>query len=209
MYFGVLDFTSPASFLSCWQLFGGLVWILVASSNVPVPLLQGWVMFVSLTAFVISSSYLALLITGLADRINTDWNCLVSWRKSPSFQLSDTNSHPQPLLHRSVCFEHHLGEHIHTQAHKRINLHEAPFFGWLCLIVLPRQQRPLLGECKSVTGDYLWWFLQCQPSDEVKTRLCPTPLQDSTVVYDRCCRMNSFTSCSKRKTDSPLSEHLN
>ncbi|XP_017265346.1 protein MAL2 [Kryptolebias marmoratus] len=57
-------------------LFGSLVWILVASSNVPVPLLQGWVMFVSVTAFVLSSSYLTLLVTGLADRINTDWNFL-------------------------------------------------------------------------------------------------------------------------------------
>ncbi|XP_054639018.1 protein MAL2 [Dunckerocampus dactyliophorus] len=57
-------------------LFGGLVWILVASSNVPVPLLQGWVMFVSVTAFFLSSAYLTLLITGLADRINTDWNFL-------------------------------------------------------------------------------------------------------------------------------------
>nr|XP_020464033.1 protein MAL2 [Monopterus albus] len=57
-------------------LFGGLVWILVASSNVPVPLLQGWVMFVSVTTFFLSSAYLALLITGLADRINTDWNFL-------------------------------------------------------------------------------------------------------------------------------------
>ncbi|KAM6909841.1 protein MAL2 [Xenentodon cancila] len=57
-------------------LFGGLVWILVASSNVPVPLLQGWVMFVSVTTFILSSTYLALLITGLAERINTDWNFL-------------------------------------------------------------------------------------------------------------------------------------
>ncbi|XP_012738345.2 protein MAL2 [Fundulus heteroclitus] len=57
-------------------LFGGLVWILVASSNVPVPLLQGWVMFVSLTTFFLSTTYLTLLITGLADRINTDWNFL-------------------------------------------------------------------------------------------------------------------------------------
>ncbi|KAF7226060.1 protein MAL2 isoform X2 [Nothobranchius furzeri] len=57
-------------------LFGCLVWILVASSNVPVPLLQGWVMFVSVTTFLLSSFYLTLLITGLADRINTDWNFL-------------------------------------------------------------------------------------------------------------------------------------
>lgn len=62
------------------QLFGGLVWILVASSNVPVPLLQGWVMFVSIITFVLSSAYLTLLTTGLADRINTDWNFLVSGR---------------------------------------------------------------------------------------------------------------------------------
>ncbi|MEQ2186483.1 Alpha-glucosidase, partial [Goodea atripinnis] len=61
-------------------LFGALVWILVASSNVPVPLLQGWVMFVSVTTFFLSSFYLTLLITGLADRINTDWNFLVSCR---------------------------------------------------------------------------------------------------------------------------------
>ncbi|XP_030014896.1 protein MAL2 [Sphaeramia orbicularis] len=63
--------------LVCLEIiFGGLVWILVASSNVPVPLLQGWVMFVSLTTFFLSSAYLTLLITGLADRINTDWNAL-------------------------------------------------------------------------------------------------------------------------------------
>ncbi|XP_060937280.1 protein MAL2 [Limanda limanda] len=57
-------------------LFGGLVWILVASSNVPVPLLQGWVMAVSVTTFFLSSAYLVILVTGLADRINTDWNFL-------------------------------------------------------------------------------------------------------------------------------------
>ncbi|KAM4579853.1 protein MAL2 [Odontesthes bonariensis] len=63
--------------LVCLEIFfGGLVWILVASSNVPVPLLQGWVMFVSVTAFFVSSAYLTLLVTGLADRITTDWNFL-------------------------------------------------------------------------------------------------------------------------------------
>ncbi|XP_059196222.1 protein MAL2 [Centropristis striata] len=63
--------------LVCVEIvFGGLVWILVAASNVPVPLLQGWVMFVSLFFFVLSTAYLTLLVTGLADRINTDWNSL-------------------------------------------------------------------------------------------------------------------------------------
>lgn len=63
--------------LICLEIFfGGLVWILVASSAVAVPLLQGWVMFVSVTTFLFSSAYLAFLITGLADRITTDWNFL-------------------------------------------------------------------------------------------------------------------------------------
>ncbi|KAM4633644.1 protein MAL2 [Polymixia lowei] len=68
--------TYSGALISLEIVFGGLVWILVASSNVPVPLLQGWVMFVSVTTFFLSSTYLALFITGLADRINTDWNFL-------------------------------------------------------------------------------------------------------------------------------------
>lgn len=68
--------TYSGALISLEILFGALVWILVASSNVPVPLLQGWVMFVSVTAFFLSSAYLALLITGLADRVNVDWNVL-------------------------------------------------------------------------------------------------------------------------------------
>ncbi|XP_068591405.1 protein MAL2 [Cebidichthys violaceus] len=74
---GLEIFRTYSGALICVEiLFGGLVWILVASSNVPVPLLQGWVMFVSLTAFFLSSAYLSLFVTGLADRINTDWNVL-------------------------------------------------------------------------------------------------------------------------------------
>lgn len=116
------------------KLFGGLVWILVASSNVPVPLLQGWVMFVSLTTFFISSAYLILLITGFADRINTDWDSLVSFRQSPSVQshwqnntYSYTNKlKPDHLINliqtftrNSLgCFEHHW---------VCVDLHKAPF----------------------------------------------------------------------------------
>ncbi|KPP62246.1 protein MAL2-like [Scleropages formosus] len=63
--------------LACLEIFfGGLVWILVASANVPVPLLQGWVMFVSVSTFVFSSAYLAVFLLGLVDRIDTDWNFL-------------------------------------------------------------------------------------------------------------------------------------
>ncbi|XP_067093894.1 protein MAL2 isoform X1 [Osmerus mordax] len=63
--------------LICLEIvFGGLVWILVASSNVPVPLLQGWVMFVSVTMFFFSSVYLAVFLLGVADKVQTDWNFL-------------------------------------------------------------------------------------------------------------------------------------
>ncbi|XP_078072620.1 protein MAL2 [Mustelus asterias] len=55
-------------------LFGGLVWILVAASNVPVPLMQGWVMFVAVTMFLCSTLYLSVYLCGLAERLDTDWN---------------------------------------------------------------------------------------------------------------------------------------
>ncbi|NXV24115.1 MAL protein, partial [Cepphus grylle] len=45
-------------------VFGGLVWILVASSKVPSPMLQGWVMFVSVFCFVMSTALLCLYICG-------------------------------------------------------------------------------------------------------------------------------------------------
>ncbi|XP_061206346.1 myelin and lymphocyte protein isoform X3 [Neopsephotus bourkii] len=44
------------------KIFGGLVWILVASSKVPFPILQGWVMFVSVFCFVMSTMLLCLYI---------------------------------------------------------------------------------------------------------------------------------------------------
>ncbi|XP_078396279.1 protein MAL2 [Cetorhinus maximus] len=66
--------TYSGGFICLEILFGGLVWILVASSNVPVPLTQGWVMFVSVTMFLCSILYLCVYLCGLADRLDTDWN---------------------------------------------------------------------------------------------------------------------------------------
>ncbi|KAK6327167.1 hypothetical protein J4Q44_G00028120 [Coregonus suidteri] len=78
--------------LICLEIiFGGLVWILVASSNVPVPLLQGWVMFVSLTMFFCSTVYLLLFLLGLADRINTDWNFMIQLRGGCSGRGEDAD----------------------------------------------------------------------------------------------------------------------
>ncbi|XP_074065364.1 myelin and lymphocyte protein [Macrotis lagotis] len=45
-------------------IFGGLVWILVASSKVPYPLVQGWVMFVSVFCFVVTTILLFLYFVG-------------------------------------------------------------------------------------------------------------------------------------------------
>ncbi|XP_051879153.1 protein MAL2 [Pristis pectinata] len=70
--------TYSGAFICLELLFGGLVWILVASSNVPVPLMQGWVMFVSVTMFVCSCLYLSVYLCGLADRLDTDWNMVDS-----------------------------------------------------------------------------------------------------------------------------------
>nr|XP_009685237.1 PREDICTED: myelin and lymphocyte protein [Struthio camelus australis] len=45
-------------------IFGGLVWILVASTKVMFPMLQGWVMFVSVLCFVMSTTLLCLYLCG-------------------------------------------------------------------------------------------------------------------------------------------------
>ncbi|XP_054993467.1 protein MAL2-like, partial [Sorex araneus] len=56
-------------------LFGGLVWILVAYSRVPLPLLQGWVMFVSVTAFVFSLFFLGVFLSGKT-KTDANWKFL-------------------------------------------------------------------------------------------------------------------------------------
>ncbi|NWR86659.1 MAL protein, partial [Furnarius figulus] len=63
-------------------VFGGLVWILVASSRVPVPMLQGWVMFVSVFCFVTSTTLLFLYICG-AHGGSSSWVTLVSGCDKP------------------------------------------------------------------------------------------------------------------------------
>lgn len=59
------------------QIFGGLVWILVASSLVPWPLVQGWVMFVSVFCFVATTTLIILYLIG-AHGGETSWVTLVS-----------------------------------------------------------------------------------------------------------------------------------
>ncbi|XP_074845288.1 myelin and lymphocyte protein [Carettochelys insculpta] len=45
-------------------VFGGLVWILVASTRVHFPILQGWVMFVSVFCFTLSTLLMLLYFCG-------------------------------------------------------------------------------------------------------------------------------------------------
>ncbi|NWS87269.1 MAL2 protein, partial [Toxostoma redivivum] len=55
-------------------LFGTIVWILVASTGVPLPLLQGWVMFVAVTSWFLSIVFLCVFLFGYANRIAVNWN---------------------------------------------------------------------------------------------------------------------------------------
>ncbi|NXR11144.1 MAL protein, partial [Semnornis frantzii] len=66
----------PISVLSP-KVFGGLVWILVASSKVQDPMLQGWVMFVSVFCFVMSTTLFCLYICGVHGG-SSSWVTLVS-----------------------------------------------------------------------------------------------------------------------------------
>ncbi|NXM17359.1 MAL2 protein, partial [Ploceus nigricollis] len=56
------------------QLFGTIVWILVASTQIPLALLQGWVMFVAVTAWFLSIVFLSVFLFGYANRIAVNWN---------------------------------------------------------------------------------------------------------------------------------------
>ncbi|XP_040207041.1 myelin and lymphocyte protein-like [Rana temporaria] len=64
---GLKTFTTFPDLLMVLEwVFGGLVWILVASTTIPygLPLLQGWVMFVSIFCFVFTSMLIILYCIG-------------------------------------------------------------------------------------------------------------------------------------------------
>nr|XP_008506424.1 PREDICTED: myelin and lymphocyte protein-like isoform X2 [Equus przewalskii] len=70
-------FTTFPDVLFIFELvFGGLVWILIASSLVPLPLLQGWVMFASVFCFVGTTALFFWYIIGVRDS-KTSWKLLV------------------------------------------------------------------------------------------------------------------------------------
>ncbi|XP_077342219.1 myelin and lymphocyte protein-like [Lithobates pipiens] len=65
---GLKTFTTFPDLLMILEwVFGGLVWILVASTTIPFefPILQGWVMFVSIFCFVCTSMLIILYCIGV------------------------------------------------------------------------------------------------------------------------------------------------
>ncbi|KAF7246908.1 Protein MAL2 [Varanus komodoensis] len=68
--------TYSGAFICLEILLGALVWILVAATKIPLPLLQGWVMFVSVTACFASIIFLCVFLFSYRERIAIDWNRL-------------------------------------------------------------------------------------------------------------------------------------
>ncbi|XP_002709602.1 MAL-like protein [Oryctolagus cuniculus] len=72
-----LFLTIPFAFFLPELIFGFWVWILVAATQVANPLLQGWVMYVSLTSFLISLMFLLSYIFGFYKKFQS-WRVLDS-----------------------------------------------------------------------------------------------------------------------------------
>ncbi|XP_044516718.1 MAL-like protein isoform X2 [Gracilinanus agilis] len=67
--------TIPYAFFIPELLFGCWVWILVAATQVYYPLLQGWVMYVSVTSFLISLMFLLSYLLGFYKKYES-WRVL-------------------------------------------------------------------------------------------------------------------------------------
>ncbi|XP_036118876.1 MAL-like protein [Molossus molossus] len=72
-----LFLTIPYAFFLPELVFGCWVWILVAATHVGNPLLQGWVIYVSLTSFLISLMFLLSYLFGFYKRYES-WRVLDS-----------------------------------------------------------------------------------------------------------------------------------
>nr|XP_010957306.1 MAL-like protein [Camelus bactrianus] len=72
-----LFLTLTSRFFEPNLIFGCWVWILVAATQVASPLLQGWVMYVSLTSFLISLMFLLSYVFGFYKRYES-WKILDS-----------------------------------------------------------------------------------------------------------------------------------
>ncbi|XP_005400692.1 PREDICTED: MAL-like protein [Chinchilla lanigera] len=69
--------TIPFAFFAPELIFGFWVWVLVAATQVATPLLQGWVMYVSLTSFLISLMFFLSYLLGFYKKFES-WRVLDS-----------------------------------------------------------------------------------------------------------------------------------
>ncbi|XP_078397465.1 myelin and lymphocyte protein-like [Cetorhinus maximus] len=73
---GMKLLTSFPEFLMIGEFgFGGLVWILVASSEIPNPDLQGWLMFVLISCFIVTALLFTLYFAGVQN-YSPSWTAL-------------------------------------------------------------------------------------------------------------------------------------
>ncbi|KFP13581.1 Protein MAL2, partial [Egretta garzetta] len=102
------------------QLFGTIVWILVASTRVPLALLQGWVMFVAVTAWFLSIVFLCVFLFGYANRIAVNWNQMDFLFHGSTFvfyfgafllQAATTSLHHFPCIFNSTTQEKIVTDH--------------------------------------------------------------------------------------------------
>ncbi|XP_053098700.1 protein MAL2 [Hemicordylus capensis] len=121
--------TYSGAFICLEILLGALVWILVSATKIPLPLLQGWVMFVSVTACFTSISFLCVFLFSYRERIAIDWNRLdflyhaavfVFYFGSFLLQAATTSLHGHPLKFsfdlatNSTLYAPLLNEHEHN-----------------------------------------------------------------------------------------------
>ncbi|XP_042665074.1 protein MAL2 [Centrocercus urophasianus] len=112
--------TYSGAFIFLEILFGTIVWILVASTQVPLPLLQGWVMFVAVTAWFLSVVFLCVFLFGYANRIAVNWNqtdflfhgaTFVFYFGAFLLQAATTSLHHYPRRLNSTTYVKILGDH--------------------------------------------------------------------------------------------------
>ncbi|XP_021011918.1 MAL-like protein [Mus caroli] len=120
-----LFLTIPFAFFLPELVFGFWVWTLVAATHVAYPLLQGWVLYVSLTSFLISLMFLMSYLFGFYKRFE-------SWRVLDSLYHGTTG-----ILYMSASVLQAYATIIsegHNLSHYYINV-AASFFAFLTTLL--------------------------------------------------------------------------
>ncbi|XP_070330211.1 MAL-like protein isoform X1 [Odocoileus virginianus] len=154
-----LFLTIPYAFFLPELIFGVWVWILVAATQVASPLLQGWVMYVSLTSFLISLMLLLSYVFGFYKRYE-------SWKILP---VSRDHRHPVHECRRVTSACHHRvrdpGPEKLLYKHRGLVLclHHHPALHPACLqhlLPLKKQGTRRCGRCffKTRSVSFQKWF---------------------------------------------------